>query len=132
MLCVARNSLEYENPFDVGMTGLVGFSSGYHAMEECDLLLLLGTDFPYRELDPKDATIIQVDLRGDHIGRRTRVDVPLLGTVQDTVDALLPRLKPERGDGHLLRMRQHYVETRMNLDVLAANDHDRAPSIPSS
>jgi pyruvate dehydrogenase (quinone) len=125
-----KEFLEYENPFDVGMTGLVGFSSGYHAMEECDLLLLLGTDFPYREFYPKDATIIQVDLRGDHIGRRTRVDVPLVGTVQDTVDALLPRLKPERGDGHLLRMRQHYVKTRMNLDVLAANDHNRAPIHP--
>ena len=73
-----KEFIEYDNPYDVGMTGLLGFSSGYHAMEECDLLLMLGTDFPYREFYPEGVTVIQVDLRGEHIGRRTRVDVPLV------------------------------------------------------
>src|ERR1700704_364912 len=88
-----KECIEYDNPYDVGMTGLLGFSSGYHAMEECDALLMLGTDFPYREFYPRDATVLQVDLRGEHIGRRVRVDVPLVGTVKDTADALLPRLE---------------------------------------
>jgi pyruvate dehydrogenase (quinone) len=79
-----KEFLEYENPYDVGMTGLLGFSSGYHAMEECDALLMLGTDFPYRDFYPEHATVIQVDLRGEHIGRRTAVDVPLVGTVKES------------------------------------------------
>src|ERR1700754_3031293 len=58
-----KEFIEYDNPFDVGMTGLLGFSSGYHAMMACDTLLLLGTDFPYQQFFPKDATIIEVDLR---------------------------------------------------------------------
>ena len=60
-----KEFIEYDNPFDVGMTGLLGFSSGYHAMMNCDLLLMIGTDFPYRQFFPKDATIVQIDLRGE-------------------------------------------------------------------
>ena len=76
-----KEFIEYDNPYDVGMTGLLGFSSGYHTMKNCDLLIMLGTDFPYREFYPDGVTVLQVDLRGEHIGRRTRVDVPLVGTV---------------------------------------------------
>src|SRR4051794_12945638 len=89
-----KEHVEYDNPYDVGMTGLLGFSSGYRAMEQCDALLMLGTDFPYRQFYPSDAAVLQVDCRGEQIGRRTRVDVPLVGTVKDTIDALLPRLTP--------------------------------------
>jgi pyruvate dehydrogenase (quinone) len=125
-----KEIVEYDNPFDVGMTGLLGFSSGYHAMEQCDTLLLLGTDFPYREFYPQGATVLQVDLRGEHIGRRVKVDVPLVGTVKDTVTALLPRLKPKTDDRHLERMRRHYAKARENLDELAVNDHNRTPLHP--
>ena len=59
-----KEFIEYDNPFDVGMTGLLGFSSGYHAMMNCDALLMLGTDFPYRQFYPTNAAIIQVDIRG--------------------------------------------------------------------
>src|SRR3982074_3030749 len=83
-----KEFVEYDNPYDVGMTGLLGFSSGYQAMERCEALLMLGPDFPYRQFYPKDATVLQVDIRGEQIGGRTRVDVPLVGTVRDTVDAL--------------------------------------------
>src|SRR5258708_7028318 len=69
-----KEFIEYDNPFDVGMTGLLGFSSGYHAMLDCDTLLMIGTDFPYEQFFPKDATIVQIDLRGEQIGRRSKVD----------------------------------------------------------
>jgi len=99
-------------------------------MEECDLLLMLGTDFPYRLFYPDKATVVQVDVRGEQIGRRTRVDVPLVGTVQDTVDALVPRLTPKTDTRHLDRMRERYAEARKSLDELASNDRNRAPMHP--
>ena len=70
-----KEFVEYDNPFDVGMTGLLGFTSGYRAMEHCDALLMLGTDFPYRPFYPEHARVVQVDVRGEHIGRRVPVDV---------------------------------------------------------
>ena len=125
-----KEVLEYDNPFDVGMTGLLGFSSGYRAMEACDTLLMLGTDFPYREFYPPGVTVIQVDLRGEHIGRRVKVDVPLVGTVRDTATALLPRVQAKTEGHHLGRMRKHYAKTRERLDELAINDHNRTPLHP--
>jgi pyruvate dehydrogenase (quinone) len=125
-----KELLEYENPYDVGMTGLLGFSSGYHAMERCDALLILGTDFPYREFYPQGATVLQVDLRGEHIGRRVTVDVALVGTVRDTAAALLPRLRVKADGRHLERMREHYVKARKSLDELAVNDRNRTPLHP--
>src|SRR5690349_7411065 len=87
-----KEHVEWDNPFDVGMTGLIGFSSGYHAMLNCDTLLLLGTDFPYRGFYPVGAKVAQVDLRPEVFGRRTRLDLPVVGDVRATVPALLPRL----------------------------------------
>ena len=115
-----KEFVEYDNPYDVGMTGLIGFESGYRALEHCDGLLMLGTDFPYRSFYPEDARVVQVDIRGEHIGRRVRVDVPLVGTVKDTVQALLPHLAPSRDAAHLKRMLAHYRHTRKRLDVLAS------------
>jgi pyruvate dehydrogenase (quinone) len=66
-----KEFIEYQNPHDVGMTGLLGFSSGYYAILDSDVLLMLGTDFPYRQFYPEKATVIQVDTRGEQIGRRT-------------------------------------------------------------
>jgi pyruvate dehydrogenase (quinone) len=125
-----KEFVEYDNPYDVGMTGLLGFSSGYRAMEQCDALLMLGTDFPYRQFYPDDATVLQVDTRGEQIGRRTRVDVPLVGTVRDTITALLPRLTAKTEAGHLDRMREHYKKARERLDDLAVNDGNRSPIHP--
>jgi pyruvate dehydrogenase (quinone) len=125
-----KEFVEYDNPFDVGMTGLLGFSSGYHAMEQCDALLMLGTDFPYRQFYPSKATVLQVDCRGEQIGRRVRVDVPLVGTVKDTIDSLLPRLRSKTDGRHLERMRKHYAEVRKGLDELAVNDRNRTPMHP--
>jgi pyruvate dehydrogenase (quinone) len=87
-----KEFIEYDNPYDVGMTGLLGFSSGYHAMMNCDALLMLGTDFPYQQFYPKNAKIVHVDIRGEQLGRRTKIDLGLVGTVKNTVQALLPLL----------------------------------------
>ncbi len=125
--------VEYDNPFDVGMTGLLGFSSGYRAMEHCDALVMLGTDFPYRQFyPPVGVPIVQVDLRGEHIGRRAPVDVPLIGTVRDTVAALLPRLTPKEDTGHLVQMRDHYGRARERLDALASTNGDGTPLHPQT
>src|SRR3954470_3552500 len=124
--------VEYDNPYDVGMTGLLGYSSGYRAMEHCDALLMLGTDFPYRNFFPERARIVQVDIRGENIGRRISVDVPLVGTVKDTVSALLPRLRTGRDDGHLSRMVAHYRRTRKRLDALTANHREQGPLHPQA
>jgi pyruvate dehydrogenase (quinone) len=102
-----KEFVEYDNPYDVGMTGLLGFTSGYRAMEHCDALLMLGTDFPYPPFYPDAARIVQVDVRGENIGRRVPVDVALVGSVRDTVRALLPHLHDARDDAHLQRMVAH-------------------------
>src|SRR5260370_7476819 len=75
-----KEFVEYDNPFDVGMTGLLGFSSGYHAMMNCDILLMLGTDFPYQQFYPEDATIIHVDIRREQLARRPNVHSRLTPT----------------------------------------------------
>ncbi|HEY6762292.1 MAG TPA: thiamine pyrophosphate-binding protein [Baekduia sp.] len=115
--------VEHDNPYDVGMTGPLGFASGYRAMEHCDVLLMLGTDFPYRPFLPEGARIIQVDRRGERIGRRAAADVPLVGTVKDTIDALLPRLVGGRDAAHLDQMVQHYRVARERCDREAAARH---------
>jgi pyruvate dehydrogenase (quinone) len=125
-----KEFVEYDNPYDVGMTGLLGFSSGYRAMEHCDALLMLGTDFPYRPFYPEDARVVQVDVRGENIGRRVGVDVALVGKVKDTVAALMDRLDSDRDSAHLQRMTRHYRRTRERLDALAHSRGDRGPIHP--
>lgn len=112
--------LDYANPCDVGMTGLLGFSAGYHAMEAADLLLMLGTDFPYRQFYPSRATVVQVDVRGEQIGRRTPVQLGVVGDVGATIDALLPRLPSTRDDHHLASGLAAYAKSREGIDALAA------------
>lgn len=111
--------IEYDNPFDVGMTGLLGFASGYRAMESADAVLMLGTDFPYPQFYPDDAVKIQVDLRGENLGRRTPLDVGLVGDVADTAEALMPLLKTRKSRAHLESSLEHYGKTRKRLDDLA-------------
>jgi pyruvate dehydrogenase (quinone) len=125
-----KEFVEYDNPYDVGMTGLLGFASGYHAMDHCDALLMLGTDFPYRPFYPEDARVVQVDIRGEHIGRRVPVDVALVGTVRDTITALIDRVDPDRDGEHLAAMTAHYRRTRHRLDALAHSRGDRGPIHP--
>jgi pyruvate dehydrogenase (quinone) len=114
-----KEFVEYDNPFDVGMTGLIGFSSGYYAMMNCDTLLMLGTDFPYQQFFPERATIIQIDKRPEQIGRRTKIDIGLVGDVQATLQALTPQLTLTQNRSHLDQCLEHYRKARKGLDDLA-------------
>jgi len=116
-----KEHVEWDNPYDVGMTGLIGFSSGYYAMRDCDVLLMLGTDFPYRQFYPEGdgVRIAQIDLRAENIGRRAPVDLGVVGDVRATLAALLPLLKTRQDDTHLTQARQHYAKSRRALDDLA-------------
>lgn len=125
-----KEFIEYDNPFDVGMTGLLGFASGYKAIKEADTLLMLGTDFPYQQFYPEAATVIQVDIRGRNLGRRTPIDLGLRGSVADTLAALQPLLRPKADREHLDRSLRHYRKTRAQLDSLAVNDRDKTPIRP--
>src|SRR5580692_1931980 len=127
-----KEFVEYDNPYDVGMTGLIGFSSGYRAMEHCDALVMLGTDFPYRPFYPSGVPIVQVDVRGEQIGRRVHVDVPLVGTVADTVDALLPLINAKSDSAHLDRMTGHYRRARERLDHLTQERRGHSPLHPQA
>ena len=125
-----KEFVEYDNPFSVGMTGLLGFSSGYRAMMNCDTLLMLGTDFPYRQFYPKDATIVQIDIRGEQIGRRTEVDLGLVGDVKSTLAALSPQLGARPDEAHLSASLKHYREARKGLDDLATGESGQKPIHP--
>jgi len=125
-----KEFIEFDNPFDVGMTGLLGFASGYKAIKEADALLMLGTDFPYQQFYPDNAKVVQVDIRGRNLGRRTPVELGLVGTVKDTLAALQPLLLQKSQRDHLDRSLRHYRKTRKTLDELAVNDRDRTPIRP--
>ncbi len=127
-----KEHVEWENPYDVGMTGLIGFASGYYAMLDCDVLLMLGTDFPYRQFYPKGgaARIAQVDIRPEQIGRRAPVDLGIVGDVRVTLEALLPRLAEKRDRAHLDQAVEHYRKTRKGLDDLAMGKPGRRPIHP--
>jgi pyruvate dehydrogenase (quinone) len=127
-----KEHVEWENPYDVGMTGLIGFSSGYYAMLDCDVLLMLGTDFPYRQFYPRAGAvrIAQIDIRADQIGRRAPVDLGIVGDVKATLDALLPRLDMKRDSAHLEQAQEHYRKARKGLDELATGTPGRRPIHP--
>jgi pyruvate dehydrogenase (quinone) len=122
-----KEHVEWDNPYDVGMTGLIGFSSGYYAMLDCDVLLMLGTDFPYRQFYPHGSgvRIAQVDVRAENIGRRAPVELGVVGNVRDTLEALLPLLERKGDDSHLSLAREHYSKTRKGLDDLAVPKSDK-------
>lgn len=125
-----KEYIEYDNPFDVGMTGLLGFSSGYYAMMNCDTLLMLGTDFPYHQFFPENATIIQIDTRPEQIGKRTKIDVGLVGDVKATLEALTPQLTTKENRDHLDQCLENYRKARKGLDDLATGVPGRKPIHP--
>ncbi|MCK0113952.1 ubiquinone-dependent pyruvate dehydrogenase [Ornithinimicrobium sp. F0845] len=125
-----KQFIEHDNPFDVGMTGLLGFASGYRAMMDSDVLLMLGTDFPYQQFFPRQAKIVQVDLRGEQLGRRVPLDLGLVGDVGDTVRALAPMVQRKKKRRHLQDSLKHYRKTREKLDDLATPSRRGRPIHP--
>ena len=114
-----KEYVEYDNHYDVGMTGLIGFSSGYRAMGNADTLLILGSGFPYRAFYPEKAKIVQIDTRPEALGAHTQIDLGLIGSVQDTIAALLPRLKVRTERVFLDAALGDYRKAREGLDDLA-------------
>jgi thiamine pyrophosphate-dependent acetolactate synthase large subunit-like protein len=127
-----KEHVEYDNPYDVGMTGLIGFSSGYYAMMDTDILLMLGTDFPYRQFYPtgSDVRTLQVDIRPGQLGRRASLDLGVVGDVGATIRALLPRLPDKPDRKHLDKAVEHYRRTRKDLDGLAEGKPGKTPIHP--
>lgn len=110
-----KMGIQYNNPFEVGMTGLLGLPSAYHAMHESDVVLLLGTDFPYVPFMPTDNKIIQIDDKPERLGRRAKLEVGLCGQVKATLTALLPLLKSKTDDGFLKGQLQLYAHVKDHL-----------------
>ncbi|MBO1331471.1 pyruvate dehydrogenase [Streptomyces sp. VRA16 Mangrove soil] len=103
--------IQYDNPFDVGMSGLLGYGAAYEATHECDLLILLGTDFPYNAFLPqKDVKIVQVDVRPEHLGRRSKLDLAVWGDVRETLRCLTPRVKPKANRRFLDKMLKKHAD----------------------
>jgi pyruvate dehydrogenase (quinone) len=122
--------VEYDNPYDVGLTGFIGFSSGYAAMHSCDVLLMLGTDFPYKQFLPRDAKVAQVDIRPENLGRRAALEVGVVGDVRTTVEALLPKINAKPDRRHLDEALAHYKSARQGLDDLAKGTPGHKPIHP--
>lgn len=122
--------VEYNNPYDVGMTGMIGFGMAYEAIHECDLLLLLGTDFPYDKFLPTEAKIAQIDIRVERLGRRSRLDLGIWGEVRETLQALLPILDTKEDREFLdTTLRQHKEKLR-KMNVYVDHVGKRTPMHP--
>jgi pyruvate dehydrogenase (quinone) len=114
-----KEHVEYDNPYDVGMTGLVGFASGYRAMKNCDALLILGADFPYRQFFPENARVAQIDIRAAALGNRCALDLGLLASVKPTLEGLQPLIEEKTDSTHLEHACGDYAKARADLDALA-------------
>jgi pyruvate dehydrogenase (quinone) len=125
-----KSFVEYDNPLDVGMSGLLGFGAAYQAMHECDLLLLLGTDFPYDKFLPTKPKIVQVDIRVDNLGRRSKLDLGLWGDVRETIRALLPMVDPKSDRSFLDAMLSKHKEALRRLNVYVGHIGKRTPMHP--
>ncbi|MBY5820464.1 ubiquinone-dependent pyruvate dehydrogenase [Rhizobium leguminosarum] len=117
-----KEHIEWDNPYDVGMTGLIGFSSGYFAMKDCDTLLMIGTDFPYQQFYPESSNIIQIDVDPTRLGRRAHLSLGLVGDAKPTITALLPMLEERSDSDHLNRSIGYYADARTSLDDLATKE----------
>jgi pyruvate dehydrogenase (quinone) len=122
--------VEYNNPYDVGMTGMIGFGMAYEAIHECDLLLLLGTDFPYDKFLPTETKIAQIDVRVERLGRRSKIDLGIWGDVRETLRALLPMLETKRDRDYLDTTLRKHQEKLRKMNVYVDHVGKRLPMHP--
>jgi pyruvate dehydrogenase (quinone) len=130
-----KMGIQYDNPNEVGMTGLLGLPSAFHSMHEADLLVLLGTDFPYTQFMPLDCKIVQVDIKPERIGRRAKVEIGLHGSVKNTVSALLPLLDQKTDDSFLRAQLKVYAKVKEHLKTYvnsAGTKEDIHPELVAS
>ncbi|GAB2973742.1 thiamine pyrophosphate-binding protein [Mucilaginibacter puniceus] len=121
----AKMDMQYDNPNEIGMTGLLGLPAAYHSMHESDLLLLLGTDFPYTTFIPTNCKIVQLDIQPERIGRRAKVDMGLCGSVDDTLRALLPLIKQKKDDTFLQAQLKVYADVKDNMQTYVADSGEK-------
>ena len=122
--------IQYDNPFDVGMSGLLGYGAAHEATHEADLLILLGTDFPYNDFLP-DANVAQVDIDGSHIGRRTRIKYPVTGDVAATIENILPHVEEKRDRSFLDKMlKKHYDKLNHVVEAYTSDVEKHTPIHP--
>ena len=119
-----KMEVQYENPYEVGMTGLLGMPSGYYSMHEAEVLLMLGTDFPYSAFLPDDIKIAQIDIKPERLGRRAKVDIGLCGDIRMTIQALLRMLDPKTDDTFLLKQLKRYEGVKKDLAAYTENKGD--------
>ncbi len=124
----AKMAIQYENPYEVGLTGLLGIPSAYHSMHECELLVLLGTDFPYTPFMPKKNKIVQIDLKPENLGRRAKLDLGLCGDVKDTLQALMPLIEMKEDETFLGQQLEFYKEVKKKL-LIYVNDPGKPNAI---
>ncbi|WP_071145268.1 thiamine pyrophosphate-dependent enzyme [Bacteroides ihuae] len=124
----AKMDIQYENPYEVGLTGLLGIPSAYQSMHECDLLVLLGTDFPYTPFMPVHNKIVQIDIKPENLGRRAKLDLGLCGDVKDSLQALLPLVENKEESTFLNRQLKFYKEVKKNL-LYYVNDKGESNAI---
>jgi len=122
--------VEYDNPYDMGMTGMIGFGMAYEAIHECDLLLLLGTDFPYDKFLPTSTRIAQIDIRVDRLGRRSKLDLGIWGDVRETLQALLPMLDGKQDRDYLATTLAKHKEKLRKMNVYVDHVGKRLPMHP--
>lgn len=115
----SKMEIQYDNPNEVGMTGLLGMPSGYYSMHEAEVLVLLGTDFPYEAFMPEGNTIVQVDINPGRLGRRAKVRMGLCGDVKDTLTRLIPLIRRKDGDHFLREQLARYAKVKENLHASA-------------
>ncbi|MDN6646631.1 pyruvate dehydrogenase [Corynebacterium flavescens] len=122
--------IQYDNPFDVGMSGLLGYGAAHTATHEADLLILLGTDFPYNDFLPQ-ANVAQIDIDGSHIGRRTKISYPVTGDVGATIENILPHVEEKKDRSFLDRMlKEHYNKLNHVVDAYTKNVEKMQPIHP--
>lgn len=124
----AKMAIQYDNPYEVGLTGLLGLPSAYHSMHECELLILLGTDFPYTPFMPVKNKIVQIDIKPENLGRRAKLDMGLCGDVKDTLQALIPLVEIKEDDTFLTQQLEFYKEVKKKL-LIYVNDHGKLNAI---
>jgi pyruvate dehydrogenase (quinone) len=125
-----KEFLEHDNPYATGMTGLLGTESGHYSLEKADLVFLLGTDFPYTAWYPKKPKIVQLDIRPEHLGRRSQLELGLMGDVKATLEELVPRLKQKKNDKHLKACLDKRRDTQKSLERYSEPNSKSRPFAP--
>jgi pyruvate dehydrogenase (quinone) len=125
-----KDWIQYDNPYDVGMSGLLGYGACYEAMHACELLVLLGTDFPYVQFMPATPRVVQVDTRRERLGSRSRLDLGVWGDVKETLHALLPRVADNPDRSFLDRMLRRHRELVSRIRAYTEDTRGRRPVRP--